>query len=122
MKPKNFCVSMIVFLLEGCVELSMTASICVLKLNSDRFANFGEIFSTLLMFVMIFALIVAPIYIVISGYRMHKAKLAHDRQTVKKYLPLFKNIKTKSFLAVQYSSLFFLRRYCMVLMIIYFRE
>ena len=91
-------------------------------MNTDRISNPGEVLSTSLMCFMVLALLIAPIYILVIGYRLNKAKLAHDRVTVKKYVALFEGKKIKSFLAVQYNTLFFLRRYCMMAMIVYWRE
>ena len=54
-------------MLESCLEIGTTAAIFILKMNKDRFANAAEVFSSALAFILLAALIIAPIYVFIAG-------------------------------------------------------
>lgn len=85
-KPKGFIVIFLIFMLEGCLELGMTATVCVLMFNWDRVSTTAEIYSTILAGFFIVALIVSPIYILITGVKYYRAKMEYRRTRDKKSL------------------------------------
>ena len=105
---------------ETCVEIAAQCSIFIIMINGDRFSNFGELFSSCLAFFFVGALNFTPLYTIIAGYRLYKAKRNRDRKRVKALKPIFADKNLKSFMAIQYSSIFILRRYCLLLLIIFF--
>ena len=59
-----------------------------------------EVMSSLLAFFFAAALVYIPFYTAITGYKLYRAKKNHDRPLVRKYKPLFKDKRLKSFLAI----------------------
>ena len=106
-----------IFILEGCLELAMTCSICLSMLNAERFSTFSEILSTCLTFFFTLVLAVIPIWSLIVGCIFHRAQKLKDEKTVKKYLPLFEGKRLNSLLALQYPTIFIVRRYVMIALI-----
>ena len=111
-----------IFMFETCVEISSQCSIFLIMMNGDRFSNFGEIFSSCLAFLFVGALILTPFYTIIAGYKLYKAKKNRDRKRVKALKPIFEDKNLKSFMAIQYSSIFILRRYALLFLIIFFPD
>ena len=67
------------FMIEGCVELGISCGVSLLMLNSDRWANFSEAFSSLLAIFFTITLVVAPIFVIRAGLKFHGAKQRADR-------------------------------------------
>ena len=58
----NFKQGLIIFLDESCIELSLSAFICVVRISEENFAYFSAGFSTIM------ALLVAPVILFIPFY------------------------------------------------------
>ena len=52
------------FLLESCLEIGLSAIICVLMIDDETFENSWEAFSTVCAFLSLLGLLIAPIYMV----------------------------------------------------------
>ena len=118
-EPKGFFVIAMVFMLEGCVELGISVGVSMKKLNSDRFSNGSEILSSLLAFFFMVMLVLAPIYSMVAGIRLYRAKKRGDEETVEKYEAIFEGKRMESSGAIQYSTLFFARRYALMAAIVF---
>ena len=88
-KPKNYLVIAVVFIIESSLELLMTSCICILMMREERVSTAAEVFSTILTILILVALAITPIYLFVGGIRLYKARLRHDRATVKKLKPIF---------------------------------
>ena len=119
-QPKNFGVIVVVFMLEGCVELGLGASVSLLMLDSDRVSSFWECFSTGLAIFFCIILSIVPFYTMIAGYRLYKAKKKRDRKTVRKLRPIFNGKRLKNAIAIQHATFFFVRRYMMMFLLVFF--
>ena len=86
-------------------------------LNADRFSTFAEILSTGLTFFFTLVLAIIPIWTLIVGFKFHRAQKQKDEKTVEKYLPLFEGKRLNSLLALQYPTIFLIRRYAMIALI-----
>ena len=64
-------------------------------------------------------MLVAPIYMMFVGVKLYYARHARNRPVVRKYRDLFAGLKTKKALAIQYNTLFFLRRYTLMAIIVF---
>ena len=53
------------FLLEGCIEIGMSALICIIMMEEESFDHFWEAVSTLCAFVSIILLVLAPIFLLV---------------------------------------------------------
>ncbi len=90
-----------------------------LQLDEDRYSNGVEAFSTGLCFFFCAALVAAPIYIMFVGVDLYYARHERNKPVVRKYRDLFSGLKTKKALAIQYNTLFFLRRYSLMAVIVF---
>ena len=54
-------------------------------------ATYSEIFSTVLAFVFLVAIVITPIYMVVVGSVLHKAKTSENKDDIAKYAPLFEH-------------------------------
>jgi hypothetical protein len=78
----------------------------------------SEIFSTVLCFTFAVALIIAPIYISVVGHRLYKAKKEENTEVVAKYKEIFDGKRVENWFSIQYTTIFFLRRYIIMLAIV----
>ena len=108
-----------VFLLESCVEIGITCGICLTMMNGDRVSSFWEILSTSLAFFFAGALVIAPLHILITGIKVRNAVKEGDKEFVEHNQQLFEDKRLDSSLAVQHSTVFFLRRYVLMAMIVF---
>ena len=71
-----------IFLLESCIEIGFACCISIKLMSDERFSTIWEAMSSVLAYWFAVALVVAPIYLVISGLRLYKAFKAKDEQVV----------------------------------------
>lgn len=69
----NYVPIFILFLLESCLEIGLAASISIGFMSNEGFSSVWETMSSVLAYWFAMALVVAPIYLLISGKRLHKA-------------------------------------------------
>mmetsp|Transcript_6155 Transcript_6155/g.8254 ORF Transcript_6155/g.8254 Transcript_6155/m.8254 type:complete len:146 (-) Transcript_6155:1314-1751(-) len=105
------------FLLESCIEIGFCSTIAIKFMSNERFANPSEFLSSTLAYWFAFALVIAPIYLIISGYRLHKAIEQKDEEQIERYQGLFAGKRLTSAWAIQHSLVFFARRYLIVGMV-----
>ena len=67
-------------------------------------------------------LVASPIYMVISGVRLYRAEKAKDEEQIARFLPLFEGKRTSSLGAIQHSTIFFLRRYLLIFVLVIYRD
>ena len=91
MADKNYTVIFMVFMFESCIELGLTACVCLFKFTYDRVSTFWEIFSTGCAFIVLLVLIVTPIYNLAITNKFYKNQ--KDELIIAKYGPLFKDKK-----------------------------
>jgi len=91
-------------------------------MTADRVSSFSEIFSTALSGAFVVALIFAPIYIFVAGNRLYKAKKEKNSEVVAKYEALFVGKRVESWFSIQYNTLFFVRRYILMVSIVFFND
>ena len=60
------------FLLEGCIEIGLSAMICVLMMTTDNFKDVWEVVSNIFAYISLLALGLAPFYF----FRITKKYLA----------------------------------------------
>ena len=119
------------FLLEGCIELGLTAMIAIITIftppntsDTDHTAGrrlsknqiyFGDIFSNLCAGLTLLGLFVAPIYL----YQVAKIyfKKHEDSDVKKKYGEMFKGFQVKTFPQLLYCLIFIIRRVTMVMVL-----
>ena len=73
LEQKFFFLIFMIFILEGCLELGMTCSICLYMLSEESFSSFSEILSTSLAFFFALVLAVTPIWSFVVGCLFHRA-------------------------------------------------
>ena len=113
-KNPNYLVVITRFLLESCIEIGLSAMICVLHLNEDSYENYWEIVSTGFAFISLFVLVVFPCYLnKLSKRFLEEAKIAGDPKE-SPYYPLFEDYNARKE-ALIYVIVFFLRRYALIL-------
>ena len=59
----RFRMSMVRFLIEGCIELGLSALICVTKMTKDNFDDTWEGVSTSLSLLLCLVFVLAPVYL-----------------------------------------------------------
>ena len=89
LEQKFFFLIFMIFILEGCLELGMTCSICLSMLSGESFSSFAETLSTSLAFFFALVLAVTPLWSFVVGCLFHRAQKRKDMKVVEKYLPLF---------------------------------
>merc|ERR1712232_686577 len=82
---------------------------------------FWNVDSTLLAVGSIIGLVCAPIYIIFASYRFyfHYDDNAKYRN---RYMQFFKDLHRRSFWAVNYNAIFFVRRYIMICVLIFYKK
>jgi len=114
----DYVVTVLRFLLESCLELSLAGLITVVKLDSSNWANFSDGFSTVLAFVNLVGLVGAPIFLIVQAHIFHKY-YDTNQEVRDKYKTLFEDYRRRSLPSLLYNVVFFLRRYFMVIILIY---
>ena len=107
-------------MLEGCIELGLNGSVSIIMINRDRLSNFSEFFSTLLAIFFCISLAIAPFYTLFAGYKLYKAKKDRNSKVIDQLLPIFEGKDLKKALAIQYSTFFFVRRYILMFLFVFF--
>ena len=104
------------FLLEGAIEIGLSAMITILMLEKDSFQNPWEVVSIIFAILSIIGLILSPIYFarVINKY-LDDAESADDPKESEHY-NLFENYRVKK-QALWYPIVFWLRRYSLILVL-----
>jgi hypothetical protein len=92
------------------------------QLSKDRVSTFWETFSTVICFAFAVALVVAPVLIFVAGNRMYKATKADNKEDIAKHEALFDGKRAESWFAIQYNTIFFLRRYIVMATIVFFTD
>ena len=108
------------FLLESCLEVGLTSLISLKIRSVDE--NFGTFWNTISWFLAgssLVGLIISPFYVFYASYKYHKF-YDTDADIRELYHPMFDNYYRRSLYAVTYQTLFFLRRYVMVFVLIFF--
>ena len=75
----------ILFFLESCLDIGFSVCISIKFMNNDRFSSVWETMSSSLAYLFAVALVVAPIYLIIAGKRLHKAVQQNDPELIKIY-------------------------------------
>lgn len=73
----------------------------------------------MLAFIFAISLVIAPIYLFIVGTVLYKAKLTDNKEDIAKYEALFEGKRMKNWLALMFSSLFFLRRLVLISLVVF---
>ena len=115
-KPVPYLLIVVRFLLEGCVEIGMSAMICIVMINGDNFDHIWEAISTVSAFVALILLLMAPCVLtcIMTKY-LREVKESKDRST-SKYNDLFSSFCLNA-QSIAYLSVFFLRRYIVLVIL-----
>jgi len=103
------------FLLEGCLEIGLCAGIAIFSMSQESFSNFSDCFALICAFLSVLCLLAAPIYQV-----WMRRKYLQDVKEDRKESPngvMFVEYKLEA-AALWYPTIFFLRRYCMIIVIV----
>lgn len=120
--PKGYSGIILVFFLESCVELGFTCSTCIIMINKDRFSTGWEVTGTIMMFGFTICLVIAPLLLLRAGCKYRTAIKKDDKDVIERYEPYFEDKRSDSGLAVHTGTLFFLRRYILMLLIVFAPE
>ena len=101
------------FLLEGCLEMGISAIITIKMMSKENFDYAWEAASTVSAFIVLLALAIAPLYL---GYiiAIHVKMIKHGKKS--KHADFFENLRDKPSSLI-YQVTFFQRRYCMIFII-----
>ena len=91
-------------------------------MNEERFSTVWEAISSALAYFFAVLLIVSPIYIITSGMYLFRAVKRNDEMEIQRHLPLFKGKRISSLAAIQHSSVFFMRRYIIIFVLVIYRD
>ena len=100
------------FLLEGCLEIGISAIICTLMVEKENFDYVWEAISTVSAFLSILCLVIVPFYFVFIT-RRYLNELKSQPGAKSEYTNLFSDYKIQKW-SLLYRSFFFLRRYCLL--------
>ena len=100
------------FLLEGCIEIGLSAMICVTRMSKDSFLKFSDSFSNVSAILTLAALAFAPFYMA----RKIKRFLIKDDKARQRYIKFFEGLKVDQ-PSLAYNVMFFCRRYFMILVL-----
>ena len=119
------------FLLEGCIELGVTAMICVLSLGGSKLDVTGERMleesdlqeepntsnriSDVCAILTLIGLFCSTFYLYHCAKKFYKGY--EDPEIKRKYIKMFDSLQVKSFSQLNYSLIFILRRCTMVLVL-----
>ena len=127
----HYTAGVIRFFLEGCLELGFIAMLCVKMITAENFSTFTESLSICFAFVTLACLVVAPVKLAYEAYRLRQRRnesseaidviILGDKEGTDEeenpYAEFFADFK-HDVASMAYVILFFLRRYCMVLIMI----
>ena len=122
LEEKNYTQAVLFFLVESCLEIGLTGLISLkIRSTEENFGNFWNTVSTLLAIISVAGLIASPIYFMYASYKYHKY-YDEDVTIREKYHPLFEEFYRKSIYAINYPTVFFLRRYALVIVLVFFNK
>ena len=109
------------FLLESCLEIGLSAMICIFMIEAETFKDVWESISTISAFLSLLALLFAPFFLLRLTRKYLRDVKAVDKEDLKhvQNAKLFDNYRLNQ-MALLYSTLFFLRRYVMLLILTLF--
>ena len=110
------------FLLESCIQLGFSVCISIKFMSNDRFSTVWEAMSSMLVYIFAMALVSVPIYLTISGIRFNRAVKAKDEENIARYESLFVGKRVSSLLAIQHNTVFFIRRYLLIYVIVIYPD
>lgn len=104
--------ALIIFIDESCIELSLSAAICIKSITAENFSHLSDAISTCM------ALLVGPIILIVPLYLI-KAKQRYQeeifiRKTNKFYEDFFPGLRGEEPLALYYNTVFLFRRMSIV--------
>ena len=109
--------AMIIFLDESCIELSLSAAICINNITGENFAHFSDGFATAM------ALLVGPIILIVPLYLIKAKKRYQEeiyiREENKYYEDLFTGLRIEEPMALYYNSVFLFRRLSIVCLLVF---
>lgn len=107
-----------IFMLESCFELGITCGISLTMFTPDRVSNVSEVISSALAFLVAGVLIIAPLHNLIMGVKLSHAVRDKDQAYIDENQELFADKRLESRLAIQHGTIFFIRRYILILLLV----
>lgn len=104
------------FLLEGCLEIGLSAMISIMMIEAETFKNFWEICCILTAIVSLFMLIAAPIYLTYISRQYLASKEQGNDISESMHHNLFSDYRPNES-SLLYPVLFFFRRLTMILIL-----
>ena len=116
-RNQNIPVVVTRFLLEGCVEIGMSAMISVIMIEKETFQNGWEVIAILCAFLSLILLLLMPIFFLkIRPTFLEAVREAGGDRSASRYAPLFEEYRVDKS-ALLYPVVFFLRRYLMIIIL-----
>ena len=115
-RPIPLRITILRFFLEGCIDMGLVAMICTMKTKLENFDSFWGSVAQIMAYICLLCLFCAPIYM---GYLTNR--FLKDPESAKNrllYEECFSELNPNSKSALNYSRVFFGRRYLMVLVLI----
>lgn len=103
------------FLLEGCIELGISYMLCVLQVKARNFEHFWEGFSTTSAILTLILSLATPVYLFFVVQKYHANPESEENK--KEFAQLFTHLKPKNKQALLVSVVFLARRMLMVFII-----
>lgn len=116
-KETDYLVFIVRFLLEGCIDIGLSALIAVVSINDKSFSNPSEAFSSVLAFLFILLLVLAPFVYRWLTVQHRKTFIRTGLASDSKYFALFENYR-EDHMSLRYGVYFFLRRYIIIILLI----
>ena len=108
------------FMLESCIEIGLSAMICLLSIDSKTLSTVDEASSTIFAMISLVILLIAPFYM-LKISKQYLIDMDEHKEVPKEepspYSRIFEDYKVNK-QAVRYSVLFFTRRYSVLLVMI----
>ena len=104
------------FLLEGCLEMGLSAAISVMMMEKETFEDFWEAICVVSAFITLIVLVLAPLYIkYLAQQYMQTIKKGKDKKESEHY-ELFESYRANE-VSLLYPVIFFIRRFSMILVL-----
>lgn len=104
------------FLLEGCLEMGLSAAISVMMMEKETFEDFWEAICVVSAFITLIVLVLAPLYIkYLAQQYMQTIKKGKDEKESEHY-ELFESYRANE-VSLLYPVIFFIRRFSMILVL-----
>ena len=118
-RPNKYGVIILRFLLEGCLEMGLSAMISIVMIEKESYGDYWEIFSLATAFITLFILAITPCYLKrISKEYSNQVTSGIDKKN-SEHFELFEPYRTNSE-SLMYPVFFLMRRYQMILVLIVF--